>query len=232
MRLRITITVQTGNVPETPVFETDVVSPETVYSTLEIAEQTACATAAAMHGGQTCIREYLGPTLIAVLHSAEGGHSRKVAPRQFVHIANKHSGKVLDVRALSGANGAVIQQWEHLSGANQQWQLVLTDSGYCKIMNRLSGKVIDVASASRNDATTIQQWEDHDGDNQKWQLMPIDTGHYTLVSKLSGKVLEVADSSKTDGALILQRDYLGRDSQKWQITRVLQATERLSRNSI
>ncbi len=135
MRVRITITIQAGNVPETPVFETDVISPETVYSTLEIAAQTARATAAAMYAGQSCcIREYLGPTLIVVLYSKEGADSRKVTPMQFVHITNKHSGKVLDVRALSSANGAVIQQWEHLNGANQQWQLLLTDSGYCKIM--------------------------------------------------------------------------------------------------
>jgi hypothetical protein len=228
MKLRITITVQTPNVPETPVFETDIVAPEMVYSTLEVAEQTACATAAAIYGGQACIKEYLGPTLIAVLHSGEGDFNRKIAPLQFVLIRNKLSGKVLDVSALSEANGAVIQQWEHLSGANQQWQLALTENHYCKIMNRLSRKVIDVPSGSRDDATAVQQWDDHDGDNQKWQLAPIDTGHYTLVNKLSGKVLEVADSSQADGAPIQQRDYLGRDNQKWQITRVFQTNERLN----
>jgi len=43
MKLRITITVQGSDLPEIPVFESDLVSPGTVYSMLAIAEQTAGA---------------------------------------------------------------------------------------------------------------------------------------------------------------------------------------------
>jgi hypothetical protein len=227
MNLRITITIQLGDLPETPVFEADVVSPETVYSTLTIAEQTARATVAAMYPDQVCIREYLGPTLIATLHSKAEHNKRRVglAPVQFVQIRNKYSGKVLDISELSTSNGTVIQQWEYLNGRSQQWQLTLTDGEYYKITNRLSGKVVEVSVAAPYAVTTLQQWDYCGGKNQEWRLVPIDTGYFTFVNKLSGKVLEVSDFSRSNGALVRQQDYLGSDNQKWQITRVVGGVE-------
>jgi hypothetical protein len=38
-------------------------------------------------------------------------------------IRAKHSGKVLDVRDVSPANGARIQQYDWLGGNNQRWNL-------------------------------------------------------------------------------------------------------------
>jgi hypothetical protein len=78
MKLRISITIQFSHLPETTVFESDLVWPETVSSTLAIAEQTARATLAATYAGPVCIREYLGPTLIATIHS--NGPSREMRP--------------------------------------------------------------------------------------------------------------------------------------------------------
>jgi hypothetical protein len=223
MKLRISITVQSSDLPETPVFESDLVSPETVSSTLAIAERTAVATIAAAYADQACIREYLGPTLIATFHS-KGEHQKwRLEPVQFVRITNKLSGKVLDVSNLSTCNGAVIQQWDYQHGSNQEWHFVFTDGESCRIMNRLSAKVLDVTGASKYNGALIQQWAQWDylgGEGQKWQLVPVDTGYYRVINKLSGKALAVANSSKEDGALIQQWDYLGHDNQKWQITRV------------
>ena len=38
-------------------------------------------------------------------------------------IKNVNSGKALDVTGLSLHNGALLQQWDYLATANQQWQL-------------------------------------------------------------------------------------------------------------
>jgi hypothetical protein len=67
MNLWIKVTVQSGNFPEIPVFESDLVRPEMMDSTLAIAEQTARSTLSAMCAGQTYIREYVGPSLIATI---------------------------------------------------------------------------------------------------------------------------------------------------------------------
>jgi hypothetical protein len=139
---------------------------------------------------------------------------------------------VLDVSELSTSNGTAIQQWEYLNGANQQWQLTLTDGEYYKIANRLSGKVLEVSVAAPYGVTTAQQWDYCGGKNQEWRLVPKDTGYFIFVNKLSGKVLEVSDFSKNNGALIRQQDYLGLDNQKWQIAKVLQEIEQPTGNEI
>ena len=216
------MTVQFSGQPETPVFESDVVSPDSVYATLLIAEQTARATAAATNSGPVCIREYVGPTLVATLHGKEDDNDRyaQFTPIQFVQIRNRNSGKVLDVCELSTANGTPIHQWEYSNGFNQQWQLALTAGEYCTIVNRHSGKVVEVPGHTAHDATTIQQWEYAGGENQQWRMVALGNGYFSFENKLTGKVLEVNESSKGDGALIQQREYRDRDSQQWQVTRI------------
>ena len=229
MKLRITITVQSQTVPETPVFESDLIPPDMVYSTLAIAEQTAAATVAATYAGEACIRAYLGPTLIATFHS-KGRSDGQQAPSnriEFVRIINKLSGKVLDVSNLSTYNGASIQQWDYLKGANQEWCVVFTDGDCYRIMNRLSGKALDITGMSRDNGALAQQWDYFRSHNQHWQLAPVDNGCYIIKNKLSGKALTVADYSKKNGAVIQQWDYRGHDSQKWQIKRVMSQFNRL-----
>ena len=42
----------------------------------------------------------------------------------YLEILNVQSGKSLDVTNFSVANGALLQQFDYLGGANQQWQFV------------------------------------------------------------------------------------------------------------
>ena len=67
MNLWIRVTVQSGNFPEIPVFESDLVRPEMMNATLAIAGQTARATVLAPCAAQAYIREYVGPALIATI---------------------------------------------------------------------------------------------------------------------------------------------------------------------
>ena len=87
-------------------------------------------------------------------------------------IMNNQSSLVLDVTGASTANGALVQQYASLSGANQQWQLVPLDGGYYEVVNRASGKVLDVIGASSVSGTNIQQWAYLGSANQQWQLLP------------------------------------------------------------
>ena len=128
----------------------------------------------------------------------------------YYEIVNTNSGKVLDVSGVSAANGAWIQQWDYVGGANQQWQLVSIDGTYYRIVNKNSGKVLDVVGVSSANGALIQQWDYLGGPNQQWQLVPVDSsGDYEIVNKNSGKVLDVAGVSTANGALIQQWSYLG-----------------------
>jgi len=137
-------------------------------------------------------------------------------------IVNKNSGKVLDVQGVSQSNTALIQQWDYLGGANQQWQLVAVDSmsTYYKIVSKNSGKVLDVQGVSTANGALVQQYDYLAGANQQWQLVAVDSTYYRIVNKNSGKVLDVQGISTANGALIQQWDYLGGDNQKWQLVAV------------
>jgi hypothetical protein len=143
----------------------------------------------------------------------------------FFKIESRLSGKALEARGTSaGENGTLIQQWDYVDSANQQWQLIAIDSTYDKIVSRLSGKVLEVeggAEATGN-AAPIRLWDYVGGANQQWQLVPIDSGGYKIVSKLSGKVLDVRGGNEAtgNGFPIQQWDYLGGANQQWQLVPV------------
>jgi hypothetical protein len=131
-------------------------------------------------------------------------------------VANVNSGKVADVEGLSVADGANIQQWDYLGGANQVWDVqYLGDSQY-RLVAAHSGKVMDVAGISTADGANIHQWGWGNGNNQRWRIESAGNGEYRLVSVHSGKVLEVANSSTSNGGNIQQWTWTGAANQRWR----------------
>lgn len=135
-------------------------------------------------------------------------------------IMNRLSGLVLDVTGLSTSDGAVIQQWSYLSGANQQWTFAALDNGAFNIVNVNSGLVLDVTARSTLDAALIQQWSSLGTTNQQWNLLPYN-GYVKIQNVNSGKVLDVTGESTSDGAQIQQWDnWADPGNQQWTISPV------------
>jgi serine protease len=80
--------------------------------------------------------------------------------------------KVLDVTAVSTADGAGLQQWSLVNGANQRF-LIEPFNGYYRIMATHDGKVLDVTAFSRENGARIQQWTWRGGDNQLFEFIPV-----------------------------------------------------------
>lgn len=133
-------------------------------------------------------------------------------------IVSRLSGKVLDVTGLSTDDGGGIQQWDYLSGANQQWSFLPVGNGSFTVQNANSGKVLDVTALSTIDGALIQQWDSLGTANQQWNLIPY--GAYTKIQNVnSGKVLDVSGISGLDGAPIQQWDnYTDPGNQQWSIS--------------
>ncbi|HSJ88589.1 MAG TPA: RICIN domain-containing protein [Anaerolineales bacterium] len=77
--------------------------------------------------------------------------------------------KVLDVAGVSAADGAGLQQWSLVNGANQRF-LIEPWNGYYRIMATHDGKVLDVTAFSRDNGARIQQWTWLEGDNQLFEF--------------------------------------------------------------
>jgi len=170
-----------------------------------------------MYGQRFYLRPDLAQSALAIL--------LKFKANGFFKIVSRLSGKALDARGTtSGDNGTLIQQWDYVGSANQQWQLVGIDNTYDKIVSRLSGKVLDAGegAAATVNGTPIRLWDYQGSANQQWQLVPIGSGDYKILSKLSGKALDVRGGAEAmgNGFEVQQWDYLGGANQQWQLVPV------------
>ncbi|MFD6679470.1 RICIN domain-containing protein [Micromonospora parva] len=156
----------------------------------------------------------------AVLVSAPPAAAANVDTNAYYVLVNRHSGKVLDVRDTSTADGAVIQQWSRNDGAWQQFQFISSGSGYYRLKARHSGKVVDLWEWNTADGAEYRQWSDTNGTNQQFQVLDSDGGHVRLVNRHSAKVLEVWERSTADGGRISQYTDLNGTNQQWQLVAV------------
>lgn len=137
-------------------------------------------------------------------------------------ITNQFNGLSLDLAGGDTADGANIQQWNHTGGSHQEWRIVATDDGYCKILSLSDEtKCIAVAESAATDGLNIELQTDTGADNQRWKLIQ-DGSFYGIVSKCSGDTagLDVYGWSTESGGNINQWNYWGGACQKWRITPV------------
>jgi PKD repeat protein len=117
------------------------------------------------------------------------------------------SGKCLDVRGGSAADGTQVQISSCTGAAGQQWT-VSTDSTI-----KALGKCLDVSGGSTADGAKVQLWSCNGGGNQKWQANP----DGSVRSVPSGKCLDVSGNSSSDGAVVHLWTCHGGANQKWNL---------------
>ncbi|MFF4361272.1 alpha-L-fucosidase [Streptomyces sp. NPDC001604] len=132
-------------------------------------------------------------------------------------LVNRNSGKVMDVKDASTADGTLVIQWPWTGGTNQQWKLLPDTDGSYRLSNVKSGKVLDSPGGSAQGAN-LDQRGDSGSDNQWWKLVPSATsGYYRLVNVRTGWCADVANASTSDGANVIQWPTTGGANQDWQI---------------
>ncbi|SFO45837.1 Ricin-type beta-trefoil lectin domain-like [Chitinophaga sp. YR627] len=165
-------------------------------------------------------RPFNANDVVALNYLYGGSVGTNPIPDGIYRITSAASGKVLDVDAGTiGNNGAIIQQWDWLSGDNQKWAFNYLGSGYYRITSVASGKVLDVdANTIGNNGAVVQQWDWLSGNNQQWIVRPETGGSFAIVSRASGKVLDIdAGNIGSNGARAQQWDWLNGANQRWFI---------------
>lgn len=84
-----------------------------------------------------------------------------------------HSGKSLDILNWSLDNGGMIDAWDDVKGANQQWYLEYAQDGWFYIRSRYSTKCLGVASAGTAQGANIEQFDKNGGTSQQWRFLPV-----------------------------------------------------------
>jgi non-reducing end alpha-L-arabinofuranosidase len=122
----------------------------------------------------------------------------------FFRVANRNSGKVLDVQQPNTSAGANVGQFTANGQPWQDWQFIDAGGGFFTIVSRNSGMCLDVTGRSTAEAANIEQWTCNGGTNQQWQWRASGS-FFQLVARHSGKCADVAGSSTADGANVEQR---------------------------
>ncbi|BAY18914.1 extracellular exo-alpha-L-arabinofuranosidase [Anabaenopsis circularis NIES-21] len=141
------------------------------------------------------------------------------AAGKYYKLANKNSGKYLDVAGGSTADGANVQQYTSNTTQAQQWLLEDAGNGYYYLVNK-SGKVLNVSGSSQADGTNVIQYQKTNDDNSKWKLEDAGDGYFYLIAKHSGKALDVASAGTADGANVQQYSKNSTNAQKWKFEAV------------
>ncbi|OLR93719.1 RICIN domain-containing protein [Actinokineospora bangkokensis] len=116
------------------------------------------------------------------------------------------SGKCLDVKDGSSADGAAIQVWSCSPGPNQTW--TIGDDGTL----RAFGKCLDVRDGATGDGAAVHLWTCYAGlASQRWRV----TGARDVVNEKADKCLDVRDGSTADGAGVQLWSCTGASNQKW-----------------
>ncbi|MFF7521655.1 alpha-L-fucosidase [Streptomyces pseudovenezuelae] len=132
-------------------------------------------------------------------------------------LVNRKSGKVLDVKDASTADGADIIQYPWTAGTNQQWKLLPNADGSYRLSGVKSGKLLESPGGSTQGAP-LEQATDTGGDNQWWKLVPSVTGgYYRLVNVRTGWCADVKDASTADSAPVIQWPTTDGANQDWQL---------------
>lgn len=143
-----------------------------------------------------------------------------IDPNATYIIQNVKSGKVLDVKGGSTADGANIIQWTQHGRENQQFKIEQISNGAFIITNVKSGKALDVKGGSTADGANIIQWTRHGRENQQFRFRKTSEGNYLIKNVKSDKLLDVKGGSMDDGANVLQWTQHGRENQQFRLVKV------------
>ncbi|MBO1329819.1 glycoside hydrolase N-terminal domain-containing protein [Streptomyces sp. VRA16 Mangrove soil] len=168
-------------------------------------------------------------TSATVTPSSLGTHARKVsltAGRRtniavsllsgYFRLVNRGSGKVLDVRSGSTADGAGIIQWAWSGSANQQWRLLPDADGSFRLAARHSGKILTGHDSSGPSAQLTQE-QDGNRDDQHWKLVEVDSEHVRLVNVHNGGCAGVDGGSTAGGAPVVYQPADSGAHQQWRL---------------
>ena len=139
------------------------------------------------------------------------------------YITAEHSGKVLDIKDGSSAQGTSIQQYTLNKSAAQRWNFINAGDGYYYICSGL-GTYLDVKSAGTSNGTALNSWTFNGTDAQKWKLVksnyqPVADGTYTFISATASEyVMDVASASLANKANVQLHKENDTSAQRFEVT--------------
>ncbi|WP_432991019.1 RICIN domain-containing protein [Dactylosporangium sp. CA-233914] len=133
-------------------------------------------------------------------------------------ITAQHSGQNVDVRAGSGDDGAVVQQYPPNGLPPQSWQLSAQPDGSYYVINQQSGKYLEVKNNLGTDGAEVDQWSYTGCACQRWFFDYVGAGLYRIRNAGSGLNLDVTGGSLASSTPLEQYHDNSARPQRWRLT--------------
>ncbi len=134
-------------------------------------------------------------------------------------ISARHSGKILEVAALTTLDGINIQQNDWREAKNQIWKIKSEEPDYFRIESTAnSNKVLQVNASANTDGAKANQWTWTNGNNQKWKFTRNSEGYYSITAKHSQKALDVYGVDRNSGASLVQWANTNSNNQQFAVS--------------
>lgn len=149
----------------------------------------------------------------------------------YVTLVNVQSGRALDVRGGTAAEGTPIIQWTKNSSGprNQKWIAVKRSDGSYTLYSALTGSKLVLGTTGATASATAKLYVTTGAKTQQWfvskapahfaHLQDVPNGEYLIETALdNSKVLDVVASSKTSGATVKLWTSKLTNNQIWNIS--------------
>ncbi|RED95979.1 putative secreted protein (Por secretion system target) [Marinoscillum furvescens DSM 4134] len=163
----------------------------------------------------TVATDDLGATSTSSIVSITVNSSSGLSVGSIYQITARHSGKAMEIKDASNANGVEAVQNPYTGATNEQWELVDGGSGLFKLKAVHSNKYLEIKDAKSDDGMEAVQSSNSSSNNQKWDLSDLGNGYYKIVNQNSLKALGVLDGKTGNGEKVVQYNYSGSNSMQW-----------------
>lgn len=141
--------------------------------------------------------------------------SAQLVPVTQQTVYNWNSGRCLEIKESSDANGAAALLWSCVGQDGARWNFQRAgNSGEVLIRRAGNGKCLEIANSKDDNGVIAQQWDCVGQDGIRWKVVSVNSEAYYIVNE-SGKCLEVQNSSVNDGARIQQWSCVGQPGALW-----------------
>ncbi len=131
-------------------------------------------------------------------------------------IANRASGKNLDVSGSNGSAGATVSIFDGGSGLNQWWKIVPLGQDKVKLAAMHSDKMLAVEGDGTAENAKVIQDDNNYLPTQQWLLISKGDGYFKLRNEASGKILAVEGDKRDNGTALIVRTDGDKGEWQWQ----------------
>jgi hypothetical protein len=160
------------------------------------------------------------PTPAPTATPAPPGGGATIVLNRWYSIVNRHSGKCVDARGSSTANGTVVQQYTCNNTFAQHWQFQEAGGGYRRVNNRNAvPQVWDISGGpgATGNGAKLLLWSYVNGSNQQWLPESLGGGFYRFRARHSNRCLDVPGMATTQSLQLQQWDCNGSNAQSFSL---------------